>query len=192
MGHRYWVPAKDMRGSSLRFENLRYATTVKMGVTDSDIPRICDEQLSFYIGKHNMSAKQAAFIMLGMFVSGVLFMLLCVSIIGESIKFFHTEAFEEMLPMFLIIIIISLLAGGIVTGFLSYPLLETKWGMLWIAPGLYIVILTSFSYLMVSLFELLILFSFLPLYLCCYLISLAGVGLGYFLRALIRRLCKSD
>lgn len=139
-----------------------------------------------------MNAKQAAFIVLGMVVSGVLFMVLCASIIGESIKFFHTEAFEEMLPMFLIIIIISLLAGGMVTGFLSYPLLETKWGMLWIAPGLYIVMLTALFYLMMSLFELLMLFSFLPLYLCCYLISLAGVGLGYSLRAIIRRFRKSD
>jgi hypothetical protein len=31
MGHQYWVPANDMRGSPLCSEDLRFATRVKLG-----------------------------------------------------------------------------------------------------------------------------------------------------------------
>src|SRR4030042_1717470 len=107
-----------------------------MGLTDNDIPRKCDEQLLFYTGRHNM--KQAAFVVLGIVASVVFFMLLGFLILE---KFLHIHGCNAMAIGFLIIIPISLLVGSMVTGFLSRPLLDTKWGLIWITPGLYLVIL---------------------------------------------------
>jgi hypothetical protein len=76
---------------------------------------------------------------------------------------------------FLVILPSSFLLGGIVTGFLSCRNLETKWLMFVIAPGLYIGILLACTMWGILIIPL----SYLP--------SLAGVGLGYLLRAGISR-----
>ncbi len=133
--------------------------------------------------------KVAAFVLLGMVVSVVVYILTCFYVLE---KFLHIGGCAGMGPAFLIIMPISLLVGSIVTGFLSYPLLNTKWGLIGIAPGLYLVILTSFIFLPFgagSARNILLTLLFL---LYWYLASLAGVGLGYFLRARIRHLRKSD
>ncbi len=140
-----------------------------------------------------MNGKQVVFVVLGVVASCVIFMFLCVYILdgGEAIRLIHLEAGEKILLMLFVIVTVSLLVGGIVTGFLSYPL-DTKWKLLWITPGLYIVIWMSFLMLLPSLLAFLsMLFFFLLFFLYFYLVSLAGTGLGYFLRGLIRRLCKS-
>jgi hypothetical protein len=136
--------------------------------------------------------KQAAFVFLGLVVSYVVYMLLCFYILG---KYLHIGGCGGMAPAFLIIMPISLLAGSMVTGFLSRPLLDTRWSLLWISPGLYPVILMLFIFSLFTITsdvksasgEILgtLLFS---LYL--YLASMAGTGLGYFLRGLIGS--KSD
>ena len=78
---------------------------------------------------------------------------------------------------------VALLLGSIVTGFLSCPSLETKWGLLGIAPGLYLAGLLIITLSMSG--ETAINMLIMGLY--WYLASLAGVVLGYFLRARIRR-----
>jgi hypothetical protein len=137
--------------------------------------------------------KQAALVVLGLVVSYVVYMLICFYVLE---KYLHIGGCAAMGPGFLIIMPLSLLAGSMVTGFLSRPLLDTKWGLIWIAPGLYLAILTLFIFLpfafidgVGSISEILLTLLF-SLY--WYLASLAGVGLGYFLRGLIRHLRESD
>lgn len=78
---------------------------------------------------------------------------------------------------------LSLLLGSIVTGFLSCPSLNSKWGLLGIAPGLYLAGLLIINLSLSG--ETVVGMLIMGLY--WYLASLAGVGLGYFLRASIRR-----
>ena len=87
-----------------------------------------------------------------------------------------------MVAPFLILIPSSMLAGGMVTGLLSRGNLETKWMLFGIAPGLYIGISCAVPNLTIGLFGYALLIS-----IYCYLLSLAGVGLGYLLRAGISR-----
>ena len=109
----------------------------------------------------------------------------------ESVIF---KAFPDMggcgdlwLP-FLIVIPASLLLGSMVTGFLSCPTLTTKWGLPFMAPGLYFLLALLPSGLFAGDFDSAPnTFLALLFFLYWYLASLAGVVLGYFLRALIRR-----
>ncbi len=109
--------------------------------------------------------KLFSFVLLGIGVSvGVyVFALNCVESVYPDL-----QACELMGIGILIILPFSVLVGGIVTGFLSCRSLETKWGLFGIAPGLYIGILSFFGGGFVFL-------------LYVYLVSLAGVGLGYLL-----------
>jgi hypothetical protein len=129
--------------------------------------------------------KLAAFVVLGIIVSFVVF---------ELLLFWILSAFPDMggcgdlwVPI-LILMPVSFLVGGIVTGFLSCPILNSKWGFLGIAPGLYSTLLFMCSpFLNGGGLGYFLLFG-----LYWYLASLAGVALGYFLRALIRRFRRSD
>ncbi|MHC4499989.1 MAG: hypothetical protein ACYS21_12845 [Planctomycetota bacterium] len=96
---------------------------------------------------------------------------------------------------FVLVLPVSLLLGSIVTGYLSYPVMNSRWGLIGIAPGLYMVLyfgtcLCPASVVSVSPIDGRMLSSGLLtlLYgLFLYSVSLAGVGLGYFLRSLSRR-----
>jgi len=159
-----------------------------MGVTDSGIPRICDERLLFCIGENNM--RQVAFVVLGL-VASYVFMLLGNYVL---VRFLHVAGIAGIAPAFIILIPVSLLAGSMVTGFLGHPLMNTKWSMIWIAPGFYIVVFILFMFLVSRITGSnksadIWMILFLPLY--WYIASLAGVWLGYFMRGLFSHR-KSD
>jgi hypothetical protein len=89
---------------------------------------------------------------------------------------------------FLITLPLSLLVGGIVTGFLSWSSLDTKWGLIGIAPGLYLMILMLVIYLPLTIVDVMSAGGILVMLLTSlywYSASLVGAGLGYFLRARI-------
>ncbi|UCC23175.1 MAG: hypothetical protein JSW23_03730 [Planctomycetota bacterium] len=75
---------------------------------------------------------------------------------------------------------VSMLVGSLVTGFLSCPTLNRKWGLLFMAPGLYAPVILCGLFLTGGVLGLVF-------WLVYYLVSLAGVGVGYLLRAGIRR-----
>jgi len=129
--------------------------------------------------------KLAAFVVLGLVVSFVVFQLLLFLILSA---FPDIGGCGSLWVPFLILMPLSLLLGSIVTGFLSCPTLNTKWGLIGIAPGLYFAILFVISPFTFASFESASSILWMLLFLLYwYLASLAGVGLGYFLRARIRR-----
>jgi len=130
--------------------------------------------------------KLAGFVVLGLVVSVVVFQLLLFLILSAFPDI--PQGCGGLGVALLINMPVSLLLGSIVTGFLSCPTLNTKWGLLGIAPGLYFAILCVISPFTFDSFESAsgILWMLL-FFLYWYLASLAGVGLGYFLRARIRR-----
>jgi hypothetical protein len=87
-------------------------------------------------------------------------------------------------PAFLAVMPISLLAGSIITGLLSYSTLTSKWWLPFIAPGLYLPMLAVSLNSASDTSEL---GWLLLLYLYWYLASLTGVALGYCLKAFISR-----
>ncbi|MHC4790652.1 MAG: hypothetical protein ACYS8Y_04300 [Planctomycetota bacterium] len=128
--------------------------------------------------------KLAGFVVLGIVVSIIVYYLVVFVTIfwlEESLPFLSGEPEASLWFPFLVILPFSLLLGGMVTGFLSCPELNTRWGLLGIAPGLYLGLLT-FSLFFVERAVYVLLFWFF-----LYVVSLAGAGLGYFLRNLSRR-----
>lgn len=128
--------------------------------------------------------KLVGFVVLGIIASGLVYGLVLYWMLNA---FPNTGGCGSLWVAFLILMPGSLLVGSIVTGFLSCLTLNTKWGLIGIAPGLYIVIIFAVSTTTVGDFQsvsnmLLMLLFFLYWYLA----SLAGVGLGYFLRAWVR------
>lgn len=142
--------------------------------------------------------KQAVFVVIGMVISAVGYALLCVYIVTG---YLHMTGCAGMGPAFLIMAPVSLAAGGMVTGFLSRPLLDTKLGLIWIAPGLYLCILMLCNFFLFAILDVVAgdigrvgseILWMLLFFLYLYSASLAGTGLGYFMRGLIGRLRKSD
>ena len=125
--------------------------------------------------------KLAGFVLLGLIASFAVYMPIMIWIPGKGGCGGLGVAFLFLMPF-------SLLVGSIVTGFLSCPTLNSKWGLIGIAPGLYFAILFVISPFTFGDFESAsgILWMLLFLF-YWYLASLGGVGLGYFLRARIRR-----
>ncbi|UCC23439.1 MAG: hypothetical protein JSW23_05140 [Planctomycetota bacterium] len=119
--------------------------------------------------------KLVGFVVLGIVASGLVYGL----ILYWILRTYPGMGCGSLWIPFLILMPFSLLVGGIVTGFLSCPTLSSKWELFFMAPGLYVPIIFCGLFL-TSVFGLL----FWPFY---YLVSLAGVGLGYLLRAGIRR-----
>ncbi len=130
------------------------------------------------------SMKLVGFVFLGFIAIAVIYTLVLIATL---------KAFPDMggcgdlwLP-FLILMPASLLLGSMVTGFLSCPTLTTKWGLPFMAPGLYFLLALLPSGLFAGNFDSASnTFLALLFFLYWYLASLAGVVLGYFLRALIR------
>jgi hypothetical protein len=146
-------------------------------------------------------------------LAGLVFLGLVVSIaIGALIgwpimKAYPNTASDDAylwIPVF-ITLPIGFFFGGIFTGYFSYHEIEHKWNLVWLSPILYIVLLWTFvsgvgalldsfiganqSNRLVSMAGILI--SFLMV-LYWYLSSLAGIGLGYFLREKIVNWWYSD
>jgi hypothetical protein len=94
----------------------------------------------------------------------------------------YTETESTLWISLFIVMPVSVLLGSIVTGYLGLPRIDKKWKLTVVAPGLYLwglfIILMSRSTIVAGA---LILGFF------WYLVSLAGVGLGYFLRMHIKR-----
>jgi hypothetical protein len=126
-------------------------------------------------------AKLACFVLLGLVASGIVFKLLSYAILFTSPGIEESETF----PMLELLIIspFSLIAGGFITGFLSCPILKSKWGLFCLAPGLYFSLFFIFK--ITSVFWLT---ESLLIILGWYLFSLAGVAIGFFNRVLIKRL----
>jgi hypothetical protein len=125
--------------------------------------------------------KLAGFVVLGLVVTYIVYFLINFWILADS-PWGPKGAEGTLWVAFLIVLPFSLLLGSILTGFLSYSTLNTRWGLLGIAPGLYLAGIT----IVLSLFSTIVV-DMLILGLFFYLVSLAGVGLGYFLRALGKR-----
>ena len=99
----------------------------------------------------------------------------------------------------LITVPVALIMGSFFTGYFSYDELDSKWALLWLAPGLYSNILFMCMVGISFFFEwfasgktltsVVLNGIFIPLLigLYWYLASLAGVGLGYFLKGRITR-----
>ena len=129
--------------------------------------------------------KLAGFVVLGLVASVVVFELLLFWVLRA---FPHIGGCGDLWLPFLILMPVSLLLGSIVTGFLSCPTLNTKWGLIGIAPGLYFAVLFVISPFTFDSFESASSILWMLLFLLYwYIASLAGVVLGYFLRACIRR-----
>lgn len=123
--------------------------------------------------------KLAGFVVLGLVVTVTVFFLV-LWIFDMYLPGFAGGGCSNLGLALLFILPFSLLLGSILTGFLSYPTLNTRWGLLGIAPGLYLAIPFLLSATDAVVYLLLFWLFF-------YLVSLAGVGLGYFLRALGNR-----
>jgi hypothetical protein len=139
--------------------------------------------------------KLVGFVVLGLVASFVVFEILLLWILSA---FPDTGGCGALWLPFLIIMPVSLLLGSIITGFLSCPTLNSRWGLFFIAPGLYGNAATIFSGFLMSGFLMegfrinvgVLLFLVLLLY--WYLASLAGTAFGYFLRLCIRRARHSE
>ena len=123
--------------------------------------------------------KLAAFVVLGLVVTFTVYFLV-LWMLDMYLPGFEGGGCSNLGVAFLFILPFSLLVGGIVTGFLSYPTLNTRWGLFGIAPGLYLAIPFVLSAIDAVVYLLLF-------WLLFYLVSLAGVGLGYLLRSLTKR-----
>lgn len=129
--------------------------------------------------------KLAAFVFLGIIASFAVYGLLMYAV---EKTFPDIHGCGALRPAFLIVLPISFLLGSILTGFLSCPTLTTKWGLPFMAPSLYFLLALLPSALFTGGFDSASnTFWALLFFLYWYLASLAGVVLGYFLRALIRR-----
>ncbi|HPS55843.1 MAG TPA: hypothetical protein PLP05_09600 [Sedimentisphaerales bacterium] len=114
-----------------------------------------------------------------------------------SDKFFPHDERLSYLITFLIIMPIIFLVGSVVTGYFSYYEVESKWGLIWLAPILYfnlIYIGVTFAGFLLQLFVdaykpsnagFLSWFFGILIGVYWYLASLAGVLLGYFIRSRI-------
>ncbi len=128
--------------------------------------------------------KLVGFVVVGLIVSGVVYSLLALWALDILLPGYAGVGCSNLGVCFLVVMPGSLLVGSMVTGFLSCPVLNTKWGLIGIAPGLYIVIIFAVSTTTVTDFQSVSnILSMLLFFLYWYLASLAGVGLGYLLRA---------
>jgi len=114
---------------------------------------------------------------LGFVVSAIVYMLLLLfydSYLSQMERWLgggYGVAFLFLMPF-------SLILGGIFAGFFSCFVATTKWSLLLVAPGLYVLVLCA-GVLIPSSAGMALYAALLALY--WYVASLAGVGLGYFL-----------
>ena len=139
--------------------------------------------------------KLAAFVVLGLVVTFTVYFLVVFWILHTYLPRFERGGCGNLGVCLLFVMPFSLLLGSILTGFLSYTEMNTKWGLIAIAPGLWLVLVfgtclcpdalisvspsngsTSSSALLAVLYGLFL-----------YLVSLGTVALGYFLRSLTER-----
>ncbi|MHC4623228.1 MAG: hypothetical protein ACYS4W_04930 [Planctomycetota bacterium] len=125
--------------------------------------------------------KLAVFVVLGLVVTVTVYFVVDFWILESFLPgFTHTAA--TLGVAWLIVMPVALLLGSILTGYLSYPTMNTRLGLIAIAPGLYLAGLTIIPSLCSTiLVDMLIIGSF------WYVVSLAGAALGYFLRSLTKR-----
>jgi hypothetical protein len=123
--------------------------------------------------------KLAGFVVLGLVVTFTVYFPVLL-ILDMHLPGFEGGGCSNLGVAFVFILPFSLLLGGIVTGFLSFPTLNTRWGLFGIAPGLYL----ALPFLLSATDPVIYLLLF---WLFFYLVSLAGVGLGYSLRSLTKR-----
>jgi hypothetical protein len=132
--------------------------------------------------------KLAAFVVLGLVVTFAVYYLLVFWILETYLPGWAEGGCGNLRGAFLFVLPFSLLVGSILTGFLSYPSMNTKWGLIGIAPGLYLAVpFVVCPGALTSPFDVTALLYALSLY----LVSLAAVALGYFLRSLTKRLRRS-
>jgi hypothetical protein len=123
--------------------------------------------------------KLAGFVVLGVVATFVVYFLV-LWILDTYLPGFEAGGCSNLALALLLVLPVSLLMGGVVTGFLSYSTLNSRWGLFRIAPGLYLALPFLLSATGAAIYLLLFWLFF-------YLLSLAGVGLGYFLRSLGKR-----
>ena len=124
----------------------------------------------WYFQCEGMHMKQVGLVFLGLIASAVFYFPLAL-LIGVI---FPNIGLGMLLVCFFVVMPLAFLFGSIVTGYFSYYQFENKWALLVMAPALYSNMLFMFT------FDELWLVFLGCLY--WYLSSLAGVGLGYFLR----------
>ena len=129
----------------------------------------------------NKYLKLAAFVVLGLAVSLVVYYLLVFGILeilrsrsGRSPESYLWVAFLVMLPF-------ALLLGSILTGYLSSPEMNKSWRLIGITPGLYLAIGITIQNFIIAEFQFAV--SMLLAGLFWFLVSLSGVGLGHLLRS---------
>jgi hypothetical protein len=124
--------------------------------------------------------KLACFVLLGLVVSGVVFVFLSLMISITCPRMKESEGFPIL--GFIILSPLSFIVGSLVTGFLSCPILKSKWMLFLLAPALYFSICLIFT--IPSAKELI---DFLLGTSYWYVFSLAGVAIGFWIRILIKR-----
>ncbi len=139
--------------------------------------------------------KLAAFVVLGLVVTFAVYSLIVFWILHTYLPGFERGGCGNLGVCFLFVLPSSLLLGSILTGFLSYTEMNTKWGLIAIAPGLWLVLLFGTCFCPDALISIspsdggtlssTLLALLYGLFL--YLVSLGAVALGYLLRSLAER-----
>ena len=139
--------------------------------------------------------KLIGLVVLGFVASLIVFLLLILALIA----FTNIDKYGDGYILgicWLITMLLGLFAGSIITGYLSYHKIQNKWFLLLMVPTLYLYICFAVIALLISAlileFDFIRHLIFFVVGLLFYLPSLAGVGLGYFLRGKIVRHRYSD
>jgi hypothetical protein len=127
--------------------------------------------------------KLAVFVVLGLVASFIVGVLLD-AMIEKTFPNRPTGDYPSLTTL-LVLVPVAFLIGSIITGFLSRPILNSKWGLLGIIPSFYFILLLMFTGFFNGKASLSILGFYFLIALSWYLASLAGVALGCFLRVLI-------
>ena len=138
------------------------------------------------------------------FVSSVIIGILLSMLVPRVFPDFYGDDPRILFISVLIVIPIAFLIGSIFTGYFSYYSIEDKWMLLWLPPAMYcnllFLCLTVGSFLLEEFVDAFMNANYAenagffkglwgPVLIALYwhLMSLAGVGFGYFLRAQIVR-----